>query len=218
MATMAPSSSFAPELGAYLRGRVLNRRVLLLVAVVSGAILAASGPMSMAGTAMVPVLTAVLVAQLRLWDDLADRDYDRTHHPDRLLVRSPHGQAYCILLVASILLVAAALLLHGPPRGLPAYAFLVGMLALLYHTSAGARLPRPLRVSVVLTKYPLLVPVVAAGGLAAHAIWPALALYGLLVAFEWRDDPRLRSNATLTGAAAGWSLGAVIVLAVFLVQ
>jgi len=213
---MAPSSSFAPELAAYLQSRVATWRVLLLVLLVSGAILAASTPAPLAGYLTVPILAAVLVVQLRLWDDIADRDWDRIHHPQRLLVNSSHLQAFRGLLVASILLMAIVLLLRGPARGLLAYAVLVGLLASLYHSPLGARLSRPLRVSLVLSKYALLVLVVAAGSLAGHASWVALGLYGLLAAFEWRDDRELRAAGSLTGAATGWGLGAAIVLAVFL--
>lgn len=215
---MASSSSFAADLAVYLRTRVLTWRVLLLVLLVSGAILAASEAVRLAGTPALALLTAWLVVQCRLWDDLADRDWDRARHPERLLVRTQHGQSFTALLTVSIPLFGAVLLLRGQMRELLAYAILVGLLVSLYHTPGGAGLSRPWRAILVLSKYPLMVFIVGAGGLAEYAAWVALGLYGLLAAFEWRDDPELRSAATLPGAVVAWSLGAAIILAVFLTR
>jgi 4-hydroxybenzoate polyprenyltransferase len=215
---MASSNSFAADLAAYLRTRVLTRRVLLLVLLVSGAILAGSETVRVPGMPALAALTAWLVVQFRLWDDLADRDWDRLRYPQRLLVRTQHGQSFTGLLFASILLFGATLLLRGQMRELLVYAILVGLLGFLYHTPRGAGLSRPLRVGLVLSKYPLFVFIVGADGLAPRATWVALCLYGLLVAFDWRDDPELRSAAKLPGSVVAWSLGAAIVLAVFLTR
>ena len=34
------------------------------------------------------LLALLLIAQFRLWDDLADREHDRRAHPERVLVRA----------------------------------------------------------------------------------------------------------------------------------
>ncbi len=215
---MASSISFAVDLAAYLRSRVLTRRVLLLVLLVSGAILAGSETVRVEETPALALLTAWLVAQFRLWDDLADRDWDRLRDPQRVLVGTQHVKSFTGLLFASILLVGATLLLRGQMRELLVYAILVGLLGFLYHTPLGAGLSRALRSGLLLSKYPLFVFIVGAGGLAPRATWVALCLYGLLVAFDWRDDPELRAVATLPGSVVAWGLGAAIVLAVFLTR
>lgn len=218
MAIMAPYTSFTADLAAYLHSRVLVRRVLWLVLLVSAAALASDGPVAASGLATVPLLTALLVAQLRLWDDLADRRWDSRHHPGRLLSGTVHVRSFAGLLVASTVVLAALLALRGPWRSPLAYLLLTGLLATVYHAPFAAALPRSLRVSLVLTKYPLLLLVVMQGALAPRATWLALGLYGLLVGFEWRDDPVLRRGGMLPVAAAAWSLGAALVLTVFLVQ
>jgi len=219
MAIMAPSTSFGTDLAVYLQTRILSWRVLYLVLLVGAAALASAGRIAAAsGVATTLLLTALLIAQLRLWDDLADRQWDNLHRPGRLLAGTAHLRSFAWLVVASVVVAAGALALRGPARSLLAYLLLVGLLATTYHAPFAASLPRGLRVSLVLTKYPLLLLVVVAGGLAHRATWVALGLYTLLVGFEWRDDPVLRRSVRLPVAAAAWSLGAAVVLAAFLAQ
>ena len=104
-----------------------------------------------------------------------------------------------------------ALALRGDTRDLLAYLGLVALLVVLYHSGAGRRLPRPARSGLVLIKYPLFVYLLATPSLRAWLA--ALALYLLLLAFEWRDDAALRNTAArpllFAAVAAGAALSAL---------
>jgi len=215
---MEPSTSLVADATCYLRTRILTVRVLALVLLVCAANVLSTAAVSVIGLPATVAFMGLLVAQLRLWDDLADRSRDGRRFPRRLLVRTVHGQSFVRALLASVVLVSAVLAWRGQLRQLAVYTSLLGLLALLYHTRPGADLPRPLRVSLVLAKYPLLVLIAARGELAPRAWSVALGLYALLVAFEWYDDRELRAGATLSSTAAAWSCGTVIVLAAFLLQ
>jgi 4-hydroxybenzoate polyprenyltransferase len=72
-------------LAAYLRERLPVR--LLLPASV-GLALVAVGVETPATLSAVVVTAGLLVAQFRIWDDLADRNRDRIDHPERVLVNA----------------------------------------------------------------------------------------------------------------------------------
>ena len=50
------------------------------------------------------ILSGLLVFQFRLWDDLADIDFDRLNHPGRVLVKAGRHTAFYVLLISSALL------------------------------------------------------------------------------------------------------------------
>src|SRR5262245_41007614 len=80
-------TSSLDELFRYLRER-FTARVALLLPLLAGASLLptpCSGAPDLLGRL---ALASTLVLQFRLWDDLADRDRDRQHHPDRILPRA----------------------------------------------------------------------------------------------------------------------------------
>lgn len=213
---MEPSTSLVADIACYLRTRILTGRILVLLLLVCAASVLSTAAVAPAAVPATVGLMALLVAQLRLWDDLADRSRDSMRFPERLLVRTRHAPSFAWTLLTSVVLVAAVLAWRGQLRELAVYTALLTLLALLYHTGPGADLPRPLRVSLVLAKYPLLLLIATGGKLAPRAWLVALGLYALLVAFEWYDDRELRAGTTLSSTAAAWSCGTVIVLVAFL--
>ena len=215
---MARSTSFRADLAASLATRILTLRVFALWLLVGVAIVLVAGPGAASGTELagVAIIAGVLIVQLRLWDDLADRARDRSRTPDRVLVRTRHGACFAALVPAAAVLPCAWFLLHGSLPAFSVYLGLLCMLGLMYHSPAGAALARPARASLLLVKYPVIVLVVVTS---VHAgplpWWPAIGLYGLLLAYEWRDDRELRSAAPFPAVAACWALGAALVWAVF---
>jgi len=134
-----------------------------------------------------------LVAQFRLWDDIADRERDARDHPQRVVNAGPLITASMVLAVFN----AAALgVLNG-------WTYAIAVLVLSALVLAWYRVHRSrglVHAHVLLLKYPAFVALLAAPS--AHA--PALALgaalvYGALVGFELLDDPALRA-ATWTRA------------------
>jgi len=218
MAIMARSTSFRADLAAYLATRILTLRVLALWLLVGAAIVlvAGTGAASAAELAGAGLVAGLLIVQLRLWDDLADRARDRSRAPDRVLVRTRHGACFALLVLATAVLLGASWLLQGSLQALFVYVVLLGVLGLLYHSQAGAALSRPVRASLLLAKYPLIVLIVVTSFRTGPLPWwPAIGLYGLLLAYEWRDDRELRSSAALPAVAACWALGAALVWAAF---
>ncbi len=134
------------------------------------------------------VVLFLLVAQFRLWDDLADRPTDIVVHPERVVARSSSTGPFnlaCVLL--SLLNGTAVAALYGQASFL-IWAGLVAVLGLWYFTR-GAR-------SVVgdhvrLLKYPGCVVLVAAGRGLVHpatALSAAAAVYLVACLYEALHD------------------------------
>jgi 4-hydroxybenzoate polyprenyltransferase len=132
--------------------------------------------------------TILLLAQFRLWDDLADRDRDRAAHPERVLVRT---HAAIPFVAAGLVLAVLNLVLAGSSgRGID------GVLACVLLNAAAAAWYawRPARRTVatdlvLLLKYPWYVIVVAGSGVSTPQIaFGALATYIAACAYEfWHD-------------------------------
>jgi hypothetical protein len=122
-------------------------------------------------------MALLLITQFRLWDDLADREYDRCQHPNRILVRAQRTTrfvAICLLL-AEINFIA--LWLRSGVPGVVALG-LVNLAAALWYAL------RPRRRTavgdfVVLAKYPAFVLI-----LSDAALWSALTVYAAACVYE----------------------------------
>ena len=149
-------------------------------------------------------IVTLLLAQFRLWDDLADRRHDRQTHPERVLARAERPGPFVALCLALALLnvtiawradtIAALVLL-----------LLDAMTAAWYMLRSGQR--RVTGDLVLLAKYPLFVLIVAAGSSRVQPAVVSIAMMAsLLVAVTceaWHDPVgplagllRIRRNPT----------------------
>ena len=185
-------SSFATDIRLYGRERLATRRIALLCALLVVLSLVAA-PDVEAHVLLLRVLTIlVLVVQFRLWDDLADQAYDRAHHPERLLIRTPRTLFFWLLLAPLSLASGAMVFLLSGEQGLLAYAALVCLLAAVYAMPLPLLKRRPVRAQLVLLKYPaFLVMTVPCHSCPRLAIASLLA-YAALTLHEWLDDQQLR--------------------------
>ena len=183
---------------AYLRERFdLRLFAPLAVAIAIGASGAQPG---WATVAVDSGFALLLLAQFRLWDDLADRSRDAVEHPDRVLVRAREitpAIAFCGAL--AVLNICLAVWRAGM-----SVAILAPLnLALgAWYLAAGSKDPACVRASpayvpVLLTKYPAFVLVVAGARLAetpVSILAGAAVLYVVVCAYEaWHDPLNWRS-------------------------
>ncbi|MGD9944688.1 MAG: hypothetical protein AB7L76_07070 [Burkholderiaceae bacterium] len=181
------------ELLSYAGERLLCVRILALtVLVMLAAWLPQRLPMSFVSAddavaaAAAWLLAAILVAQCRLIDDLADLPVDRVRHPARVLVRSRCRVPF--VAAAAGLSVPALALLPEPSQW--AWALLIAALLAWYRwrRPPDPNAPQPDR--VVLLKYPVFVLLIA-GRIDSPGVWfAALVLYLVLVAIDEFDRPR----------------------------
>jgi hypothetical protein len=173
------------ELLAWTGTRVLQWRIALLWLLVLAATFAAGSP-GAAGWTL--AITAALIVQFRLWDDLEDLPHDRVHAPQRVLVRCARLRPFRLVFAASVGAVAVALaLVQGWPR-VVAYLLLLAAMATLYRTTSGIGARRTLRTQLVLLKYTAFVLLLADDPVAPRALAAASALYVALAAHEWNDQ------------------------------
>jgi 4-hydroxybenzoate polyprenyltransferase len=139
-------------------------------------------------------LSAILVTSFRIWDDLADRDYDRVHHPARVLVRSPAARWFWVLIVGLAVVSACILAAFGGPQPLPIYTGLIVALAVVYHGPRQLRYDRFAHTQLVLIKYPVFIALLTAQGFSSQVVLAGALAYLLMSIYEWRDDPAFRGK------------------------
>jgi 4-hydroxybenzoate polyprenyltransferase len=164
-----------------LRPRVTVPLAMLIALAAGG-----KGPFDASRWAVDSLCALLLIAQFRLWDDLADREADRIAHPDRVLARSERNGPF----VTACLALALANLAIAAVRGWP------GTVTLLALNVAAASFYawRPEHRTVVSdlalsSKYPAFVCVLAAETASLPYVTLAAGLiYVLVCAFEIWDD------------------------------
>lgn len=184
------SNSTVADAVQYSRSRLLRWRIVGLWALLLLTRLVAAPLPDAASVAPPALFLALALVLLRLWDDLADLEHDRAHHPQRVLVRSANRRAFAAAVALGLLLLVTALAADG--RRVVVYGALLAWLGLLYHSGWRTRLPRAAREGLLLVKYPVLVFLAGAGP--SRQAWVAgLVLYAVLLVYDWRDDPELRT-------------------------
>ena len=184
-------------IGAYLRERFPLKVFIPLAAVIA----AASGEGAAVGQFAAALTVALLLlAEFRLWDDLADRRHDARVHPERVLVRAASLQAIVLLCLTLAAVNAALVVLRdGMGIALAALVSIHAVLALLYagrsrRTIAGDQL--------LLSKYPACVAIVGGANVAAAPVRITLcaaAIYLAASAYEAWHDPASPVAALLSG-------------------
>jgi SAM-dependent methyltransferase len=162
----------------------------MLIALASGA-----GPLSDPGAWAKNIAFALLlVAQFRVWDDLADRTRDAIDHPNRVLVRSQRVNLFACLTGA--LAAVNVFLTAGNVR---ACAILVGLNAVLAVHYALRGSSRNLAGSLlILAKYPAFV-LILASGYGTIPVLSAIAIFAGACAFDALDTvARRRGDAVDT--------------------
>lgn len=187
------SSSFAAaDLLAYGRERIVRWRIIALASLIVGIAFIVEAPGDTADALTRAALVALLMVQFRLWDDLADLDYDSVRHPARVLVRSAATRWFWVLFAVLAVTAAGAIGMLDGVAGLSIYSGLLVLLAAVYH--GPWRCQRFIRTQLVLLKYPVLILLLTAS---SHPSWGVLAgavVYLLLSVYEWHDDPALREG------------------------
>ena len=123
---------------AYARERLFQGRIAALILLIALAALAAGGLPDGDGTVAPAVLVAValaalVVAQFRLLDDLADRALDRRHHPQRVLARSAQTWPFTMAIAAAVLPVTVVLAsLPGATARIAGYGLLTAAMLAWY--------------------------------------------------------------------------------------
>lgn len=188
------SSSAAADLVAYGRERIIRWRVAALAFLIVGLAFFVEVPGDALDALARTGLALLLIAQFRLWDDLADRSYDSVHHPTRVLVRSrATGWFWAVLALLAVAAASAVAILRSWHAAPPIYLGLMVLLAGVYH--GPLRVPRFIRAQLVLLKYPVFVLLLAAPAFSTPALLAGTAAYLVLSVFEWYDDPGLRRSA-----------------------
>src|SRR5260221_7630788 len=207
METTVLSSSAVAEIAAYGGERIARVHIALAVMLVAGLAFVAETPASGLEVVARMVLAVLLVAQFRLWDDLADRPYDRVHHAERVLVRHAGTDTPFLALLVALSLPIAGLLLafdDGPWR-VGAYGGLALALATIYAVTRGDG-ARAGRNRLVLLKYPAfgLLPLAHPGApralVLAAVAYAAASLYDRLTA-EPKVSPPAAPKAVAPHAA-----------------
>ena len=185
-------------IAAYLRERF--RPSVFVPLAVFVAFAASSGRVDIIRLSADACVALLLLLEFRLWDDLADREADASHHPHRVLVKASSAMPWqmgCGALTATNLVICVVR--GGASIALPVLLTLHAALAALYALRSGRTIAGD---QLLLAKYPAFVVIVAG----ARAVeWPlpiaaaALALYAAASLYEAWHDPASPVAALLGG-------------------
>jgi 4-hydroxybenzoate polyprenyltransferase len=176
----------ASELIAYARERLCVWRVAALWVLVTAMCYAVSPSLELCEAVVIALLAAFLIAQFRLWDDLADRTHDSSVHPERVLVNTAFPGVFQVA-VAAVALPIAGLIVIGasPVIRLIAYALLCMTTVLIYRADAS----RTWRNQLILLKYPVFVFLCVAQISFKVAVLAA-AVYLTVSIYDWKTRKR----------------------------
>ena len=185
-------------IGAYLNERFRPAVFLPLAGFI--ALAASAGRIDAARLAADAIFALLLLAEFRLWDDLADRDADAVQHPDRVLVKSRSIGAFTLVregLTATNLM--GCVIRTGAHVTLPVLLALHAMLSAWYAVRSRRSIAGD---QLLLAKYPAFVVIVAgARGLAepVPVALAALLVYAAASLYEAWHDPASPVAALLGG-------------------
>ncbi len=170
----------------YARERIVRGPVLAAVALVAAGAQIGRGSLSGAAAAIDVAISLCLVLAFRIWDDLMDRERDRVHHAERIVVRAKSTTVFvataACLGTASL---AAVRRLNGDLSAALLVAF-TGLLAAWYATrgrrsAAGDR--------VLLLKYAVFtLALMGPAAVTPRGLVSALGVYLAACLYEWRHD------------------------------
>jgi len=172
---------------AYARERLTTRRVLAAGLLVLAATLAGRGWSSDAATAADIVAAFGLVIAFRMWDDVMDRERDRSRHPERVVVRAASTTP---LIAAAVTVAIGAVILVGVARGLASVGLVAAYSAVLA-ASYARRGPRSaIREWILLLKYGVftLALIGLPAALTPRALLSAGAAFAAACVYEWLHD------------------------------
>lgn len=199
------SASCASDLAAWLVERVATKRIAALWMLLAAAAWSVS-PTTPLWIVAAPM--ALLVVQFRLWDDLAEREHDAARHPGRVMVRTAHAACFAMVVAVLAVVVAVLLVMCGGSSAFVIYGVLLAAAVLFYKKSAVA-IRHCWRAYVVLLKYPVFVFLCAGSAAPLRTAATAVAVFGVLAAFEALDDATLHSASGRRGWTAAFVLLAV---------
>lgn len=194
---------FAAECVRYIKERFFQLRILFLWLLLFAAV-SLNGAERLDQLPWLAFAGALFVFTFRLWDDVADLEYDRRHYPQRILVRSDnilYFQLFLWLLVAG--LTGLVLAVAGNVRAL-AFLAMVAVLVVTYRVTGKRSSLRGVRVSLVLAKYPVFVLLFATKPGNPLVLLSAFGVYVLPLLDETRSTGRsvLLPATTLAGVLA----------------
>jgi 4-hydroxybenzoate polyprenyltransferase len=191
-------------LPAYLRERMRPRVMLPLTVLTTAAALTVSGTVPETQTIIRSAIAAfALIMGFRVWDDLEDRDYDRVHHPARVVSRTPANRQFIGLALISLLVAISLLTGYAQPSLRIASLGIASALALAwYRTRPPGAEHRVWGAHLVLAKYPLIACAIApALPFSLRGASVLIGLYLALCIHEAVDDPELRRLPRARGVA-----------------
>jgi len=176
----------AASLARYFHERIIDVRIALLwvLLAVAASLDNLSRPLLLPWVA---ATCALFLVAFRLWDDVADVSHDRQSFPDRYLCRSKNVALFRTTHWFMVVATGGCIFLLTDLSRVVGYVVLVFALWVTYQTTTDQPRLRPVRLGVVLAKYPTLI-LLLAQSLNHPLPWAAaIVLYVMLVADEARS-------------------------------
>ena len=171
----------------YARERLTPGRLLPAGLLVVAATLAGRGWSWDASNASDIAAAFGLVIAFRMWDDVMDRERDRSRHPERVVVRAPSTTPFT---TAAIGVAAGAVILVGFAHGFASVGILAGYTAVLGASYATRGSRSAIREWILLLKYGVftLALIGLPAALTVRGLLSAAAAFAAACVYEWWHD------------------------------
>jgi hypothetical protein len=172
---------------AYARERLTPGRLLPAALLVAAATLAGRGWSWDASNVSDVAAALGLIIAFRMWDDVIDRERDRSRHPERVVVRARSTTPFT---TAAAGVAAGAVILVGSAHGFASVSILAVYTAVLA-ASYAMRGPRsPIREWILLLKYGVftLALIGLPAALTLRGLLSAAAAFAAACVYEWWHD------------------------------
>lgn len=186
------SISFVNTLTKYAVTRLVTARIVALAALVTIVSIALSAHRTFWDIGTTALLAGCLISQFRLWDDLEDRNFDRVHHPHRILAISDEVNQFYLVVIGLGMLVTIGLAIWRSLTQLLVYGLLLLGFTVFYRLPTWHDTKRLLRTQLVLIKYPVFLYLCAQQTIFNKLVLSALALYVFLSLIDLLSDDALR--------------------------
>ena len=190
--------SLSKLLASYIQTRFPVARYVPLSVFLAAAGLAPVSPVHPWQWIFSTILAFSLLLQLRIWDDIADRDHDREMYPNRVLCQIEDLQPFIVAVFGLFVLNGALILIYhgGIAKPLVYLAFCSFFLA-WYRFRSGVVRGSVVHSLCILLKYPVvawLVTVSAPDRYLPLQLMCLFSVYLILIIFELLDDSSIRQE------------------------
>jgi len=177
------------DIARWFTSRIMNVRILALIALLITAIVFVSvyenAHWQLVASRIVCILW--LVTGFRFWDDLSDREYDRTRYPMRVLSQLDDARAHKLTAVVMLTISCIMLFVIQGTVTVLGFVLLLIFLSFVYKNIPHSFGNRRMRENLILVKYPVFIALLSSDFFNGPTLLTSISVFLIVAAVDYRD-------------------------------